>query len=89
MSLEDLPNITDWYKDQSIFITGASGFFGKVLLYKLLKSCSGVRMIYVLLRPKKGKTSQERLEELFSTSVNERKTKWKIISVKKRKKCKL
>ena len=68
---ENIPNVTEWISGQTVFITGASGFVGKVLLYKLLKSCTSINVIYILLRPKRGKTSDERLDELFSSSVSE------------------
>ncbi|CAO1396740.1 unnamed protein product [Diamesa serratosioi] len=58
----DLPTIPEFYKDQEIFISGGSGFMGKVLIEKLLRSCPGIKKMYVLLRPKKGKAIEERLE---------------------------
>ena len=62
--LSELPSITDFYAGQEIFITGGSGFMGKVLIEKLLRSCSGIKAIYILLRPKKGKTIEERLKAI-------------------------
>lgn len=62
--LSELPSITDFYAGQEIFITGGSGFMGKVLIEKLLRSCPGIKSIYVLLRPKKGKSIEERLQAL-------------------------
>ena len=64
--LMDLPTIPEFYKDQEIFISGGSGFMGKVLIEKLLRSCPGIKKIYVLLRPKKGKSIEERLEILIN-----------------------
>lgn len=43
------------------FFSIYSGFIGKVLIEKLLRSCSDLKCIYVLMRPKKGKTIQQRL----------------------------
>ncbi|CAO1418029.1 unnamed protein product [Diamesa hyperborea] len=60
----DLPTIPEFYKDQEIFVSGGSGFMGKVLIEKLLRSCPDIKKIYVLLRPKKGKSIEERLEIL-------------------------
>lgn len=60
--LDDLPEIPKFYADQEIFITGGSGFMGKVLIEKLLRSCPDLKTIYVLLRPKKGKSVEERLK---------------------------
>lgn len=60
--LDDLPAIANFYTDQEIFITGGSGFMGKVLIEKLLRSCPDLKKIYVLLRPKKGKSIEQRLQ---------------------------
>jgi fatty acyl-CoA reductase len=62
--LNHLPTITEFYANQEIFITGGTGFIGKVLIEKLLRSCPDVRAIYILLRPKKGKTIHERLKAI-------------------------
>lgn len=62
--LSELPSITDFYAGQEIFITGGSGFMGKVLIEKLLRSCTGIKSIYMLLRPKKGKSIEERVKAM-------------------------
>lgn len=62
--------IAAWYTNRSIFITGASGFMGKVLLEKLLYSCSGVKTIYILIRAKRGKSPQKRIEDMWKLPVN-------------------
>lgn len=61
--------ITEWMTDQTIFITGVSGYIGKVLLWKLLKSSPHLKAVYVLLRSKKGKTMEERLNDILSATV--------------------
>jgi alcohol-forming fatty acyl-CoA reductase len=58
----NLPSIPQFYAGQEIFITGGSGFMGKVLIEKLLRSCPDIKAIYILLRPKKGKSIKERLK---------------------------
>jgi alcohol-forming fatty acyl-CoA reductase len=58
------PRIPEFYAGQEIFITGGSGFIGKVLIEKLLRSCPDVKAIYLLLRPKKGVEVEERLKEI-------------------------
>jgi alcohol-forming fatty acyl-CoA reductase len=62
--LHHLPTIPEFYANREIFITGGSGFMGKVLIEKLLRSCPDVKSIYVLLRPKKGKSIEERLKAI-------------------------
>lgn len=65
-------SLKDYYNGKSIFITGATGFLGKVLLEKLLRSCSGVEKIYILLRSKRGLASQERFDQLLEHKVFEK-----------------
>ena len=59
-----------FYKDKTIFITGASGFMGKCLLEKLLYSCSDVKEILILMRPKRGKTAKERVADFANLPVS-------------------
>lgn len=62
-------HVTDFYNGKSVFITGGTGFVGVCLIEKLLRCCHGVKNIYLLIRPKKGKEITERLEELTKNSV--------------------
>lgn len=62
--------IQSFYAGQSIFITGGTGFLGKLLIEKLLRCCPGITCIYLLVRPKKGKDVHQRTEELFDDPVN-------------------
>ena len=68
---EKMPNTTiqQFYVGKSIFVTGGSGFMGKVLLEKLLYSCSDLKEIYILIRPKRGKVPQARVDEWFKLPV--------------------
>ncbi|XP_076668926.1 fatty acyl-CoA reductase wat [Andrena cerasifolii] len=61
----NLSPIQTFYNGQSIFVTGGTGFMGKLLIEKLLRECPGISFIYLLVRPKKGKDVHQRIEELF------------------------
>ncbi|XP_063930172.1 fatty acyl-CoA reductase wat-like [Zophobas morio] len=65
MSLEN-SQIAQFFKNQTIFITGGTGFLGKLLIEKLLRTCWDLKKIYVLMRSKSGKTPQQRFDELFN-----------------------
>ena len=63
-------NIREFYRDKTVFLTGTTGFVGKVVLEKLLNAIPDIRKIFVLVRPKKKKTIQQRLEtEIFSAEL--------------------
>ncbi|KAH8026770.1 hypothetical protein HPB51_024319 [Rhipicephalus microplus] len=57
--------IEHFFRDKAVFITGGTGFLGKILIEKLLRSCSGVKAVYVLLRAKDGIQPNDRLQEMF------------------------
>ena len=61
--------IATFYVGRSVLITGATGFMGKVLVEKLLRSCPGTRSIYLLMRPKRGQEPKARLKELLNAKV--------------------
>lgn len=61
--------ITDFYKNKTIFITGSTGFIGKVLLEKILRQFPSVGKIYVLIRSKQSESCHERLAKMLSTSL--------------------
>lgn len=63
-------SIKDFYNERDIFVTGATGFLGKMLVEKLLRSCSSVGRVFVLLRPKRSKSIPERLEEFKKMPVS-------------------
>ncbi|KAG5676203.1 hypothetical protein PVAND_006052 [Polypedilum vanderplanki] len=61
--MKELNSVQEFYKDKIIFITGGSGFMGKVLIEKLLYSCSDLKQLILLMRVKKGKSEMARVKE--------------------------
>ncbi|XP_026472331.1 putative fatty acyl-CoA reductase CG5065 [Ctenocephalides felis] len=68
---EDIDRVAEMFKGKCIFVSGGTGFMGKVLVEKILRSCTGVKTMYLLVRPKKGKDPKQRLEEIFSSALFE------------------
>ena len=64
-----MASIADFYAGKSVLITGATGFMGKVLVEKLLRSCPEVQALYVLVRPKAGQSMQERVSDMMKCKV--------------------
>lgn len=61
--------INNFLRDRSVFVTGGTGFLGKILIEKLLRSCHGLKNVYILLRGKDGMSPEERLQEMFDSPV--------------------
>ncbi|XP_072397802.1 putative fatty acyl-CoA reductase CG5065 isoform X2 [Diabrotica undecimpunctata] len=61
--------VADFFIDKNVFITGGSGFLGKLIIEKLLRSCPGIGKIYVLLRPKRGNSIEDRLEKIIESPI--------------------
>jgi thioester reductase-like protein len=47
--------VQSYYKDKNILITGCTGFLAKIVLEKIIRSCSDFGKIYVMMRTKKTK----------------------------------
>ncbi|KAF5287179.1 hypothetical protein FQR65_LT12308 [Abscondita terminalis] len=69
---EAKPSIRTFFSNKTVFITGGTGFLGKVLVEKLLRACHDLKKIYVLARAKKGKSCEKRLEEFFASPLYDR-----------------
>ncbi|KAH8247919.1 hypothetical protein KR038_011997, partial [Drosophila bunnanda] len=64
------------FRGKTVFLTGATGFLGKVFIEKLLRTTE-VKRVYILVRPKRGVKIQERItmwsrETVFELLIEER-----------------
>lgn len=60
--------LKDFYTDSVLLITGGTGFLGRVLLQKLVRTFS-IKRIYLLVRKKDTSSVEERMDELFQGVV--------------------
>lgn len=62
-------SIEAFFAESVILLTGATGFLGKALLEKLLRSCPRLATIFILIRPKQGQTTEQRYKRLVENPV--------------------
>ncbi|KAK7098167.1 fatty acyl-CoA reductase 1-like [Littorina saxatilis] len=67
-----LMSIPEFFRGKNIFVTGVTGFMGKVLLEKLLRSCPDIGLCYVLVRPKKGVQPMDRIKHILHCKLFEK-----------------
>uniref|UniRef100_A0A8D2JJ18 Fatty acyl-CoA reductase n=1 Tax=Varanus komodoensis TaxID=61221 RepID=A0A8D2JJ18_VARKO len=67
-----MSSVANYYNGKSVLVTGATGFLGKVLLEKLLRSSHDVKTIYILVRHKAGQSIQSRVVNLVKCKVFDR-----------------
>jgi len=59
-----------FYAGKTILVTGCTGFLGKVVLEKILRTLVDVNKIFVMVRPRKGTTIEKRIEDtIFSSPI--------------------
>ncbi|KAK5650769.1 hypothetical protein RI129_001798 [Pyrocoelia pectoralis] len=61
--------IRQFYSNSNVLITGGTGFLGKVLIQKLVRECEDIGSIYLLIRPKREKTIDERCKAIFDDII--------------------
>uniref|UniRef100_A0A336LU08 Fatty acyl-CoA reductase n=1 Tax=Culicoides sonorensis TaxID=179676 RepID=A0A336LU08_CULSO len=55
--------VKEFYKNKTIFLTGGTGFLGQIIIEKLLRCCE-IDKLYILIRSKRGKSWQERIQDI-------------------------
>lgn len=62
--------IANWFRNQVIFVTGSTGFMGKVLVEKLLRDCPDIEKCYLLMRTKRGIEPEQRRDDYVNSMVS-------------------
>lgn len=62
--------IQEFYAGKTIFLTGTTGFVGKVVLEKFLRDLASFKKIFIMVRGKKNMTVRDRLDkEILSSEI--------------------
>jgi thioester reductase-like protein len=59
--------IKDFFRGKKILLTGCTGFVGKVMLEKCLRSFPDIGCIFMLVREKRNKTKNQRIREILES----------------------
>lgn len=65
----EISQIENYFSGSTVFVTGGTGFLGKLITEKLLRICTDVRKIYLLIRSKNDKSIEKRFAELLDNVV--------------------
>ncbi|KAI5732602.1 hypothetical protein M8J76_002155 [Diaphorina citri] len=76
---EQLESVADFYRNGHILITGGTGFMGKLMIDKLLRSFSDIDSLYIMVRDKKGSSPEERIFNRLTKEVPNFRSKIKVI----------
>jgi len=62
-------SVAESFRNGIVLITGSTGFLGKILTEKLLRSCP-VKNVVVLVRSKKELNANQRVENIYKQKVS-------------------
>lgn len=62
--------IRRFYAGKQILLTGCTGYLGTIIFEKILRTCTEISKIYVMVREKKNMGVKDRLEKYFADNVS-------------------
>ena len=67
---EEKGQIQQFYAGKHILLTGCTGFLGIIILEKILRTCTEISKLYILIREKANMAIEDRLKKLFENEVS-------------------
>ena len=64
--------VLKFYEGKKVLLTGCTGFIGKVMLEKFLRSVPKIGTIYLLVREKRNKSKNARVQEILQSQCFDR-----------------
>ncbi|ENN72515.1 hypothetical protein YQE_10856, partial [Dendroctonus ponderosae] len=64
----ELTDIQQFYKNETVLLTGGTGFIGKLLLEKILRALP-IKKVFLLIRSKKNAEPATRLQTIFASPI--------------------
>ena len=62
--------LVKFYAGLNVFVTGGTEIIGKCIVEKLLRECTEIRKIYLLVRVKKGEDFEDKCKKYFNDDVS-------------------
>ncbi|KOX67276.1 Fatty acyl-CoA reductase 1 [Melipona quadrifasciata] len=62
--------IRKFYAGKHILLTGCTGYLGTIILEKLLRTCTEISKVYILVREKANMAIEDRMKKLFENEVS-------------------
>lgn len=62
-------SVAESFRNGTVLVTGCTGFLGKILVEKLLRTCP-VKNVAIIVRSKNGFTARQRITDIYKQTVS-------------------
>lgn len=69
MASDSKDDIKSFYKNKNVFVTGATGYLGKVLIEKLLRDCADMGKMFIMLRASSENDAKTKFDKFKKSAI--------------------
>lgn len=69
MANDSKDDIKSFYKNKNVFVTGATGYLGKVLIEKLLRDCADMGKMFIMLRASSENDAKTKFDKFKKSAI--------------------